>query len=152
MRISKHISYKEAVHSATAKRRGIKNVPNEDELDNMYRVAEFIFEPLRLYVGGAIKITSFFRSEELNTAIGGSTKSQHCKGQAIDIDDVFGYKTNYEMFTYIRENLDFDQLIYEFGSNDNPDWIHVSYVSKKENRNRVLRAIRENGKTRYELY
>jgi|TARA_R100000084_G_scaffold54098_1_gene22745 hypothetical protein len=152
MRISKHISYKEAVHSATAKRRGIKNVPNEDQLDNMYRVAEFIFEPLRLYVGGAIKITSFFRSEELNTAIGGSTKSQHCKGQAIDIDDVFGYKTNYEMFTYIRENLDFDQLIYEFGSNDNPDWVHCSYVSKKENRNRVLRAIRENGKTRYELY
>ena len=152
MRISKHISYKEAVHSATAKRRGIKNVPNEDQLDNMYRVAEFIFEPLRLYVGGAIKITSFFRSEELNTARGGSTKSQHCKGQAIDIDDVFGYKTNYEMFTYIRENLDFDQLIYEFGSNDNPDWVHCSYVSKKENRNRVLRAIRENGKTRYELY
>ena len=152
MRISKHISYKEAVHSATAKRRGIKNVPNEDQLDNMYKVAEFIFEPLRLYVGGAIKITSFFRSEELNTAIGGSTKSQHCKGQAIDIDDVFGYKTNYEMFTYIRENLDFDQLIYEFGSNDNPDWVHCSYVSKKENRNRVLRAIRENGKTRYELY
>ena len=151
MRISKHISYNEAVHSATAKRRGIENVPNEDQLDNMYRVAEFIFEPLRLYVGGAIKITSFFRSEELNTAIGGSTKSQHCKGQAIDIDDVFGYKTNYEMFTYIRDNLDFDQLIYEFGSNDNPDWVHCSYVSKKENRNRVLRAIRENGKTRYEI-
>ena len=88
----------------------------------------------------------------MNTAIGGSTKSQHCKGQAIDIDDVFGHKTNYEMFTYIRENLDFDQLIYEFGSNDKPDWVHVSYVSSKENRNRVLRAIRENGKTRYELY
>ena len=88
----------------------------------------------------------------MNTAIGGSTKSQHCKGQAIDIDDVFGHKTNYEMFTYIRENLDFDQLIYEFGSNDNPDWVHVSYVSSRENRNRVLRAIRENGKTRYELY
>ena len=161
MRISKHISYKEAVHSATAKRRGIKNVPNEEQLDNMYKVAEFIFEPLRLYVGGAIKITSFFRSQELNAAIGGAYKlvdgkkiqtSQHCKGQAIDIDDVFGHKTNYEMFQFIRENLDFDQLIYEFGSNDNPDWVHCSYVSKKENRNRVLRSIRENGKTRYELY
>ena len=151
MRISKHISYREAVHSATAKRRGIKNIPNEEQLDNMYKVAEFIFEPLRMYVGGAIKITSFFRSEELNTAIGGSTKSQHCKGQAIDIDDVFGYKTNYEMFEYIRENLDFDQLIYEFGTNDNPDWVHCSYISKRENRNRVLRAIRENGKTRYEI-
>ena len=151
MRISKHISYKEAVHSATAKRRGIENVPNEDQLDNMFKVAEFIFEPLRMYVGGAIKITSFFRSKELNAAIGGSKKSQHCKGQAIDIDDVFGHKTNYEMFQYIRENLDFDQLIYEFGSNDNPDWVHCSYVSKRENRNRVLRAIRENGKTRYEI-
>ena len=148
MRISKHISYKEAVHSATAKRRGLENIPSEDQLHNMYKVAEFIFEPLRLYVGGAIKITSFFRSPEVNTAIGGSSKSQHCQGQAIDIDDVFGHKTNYEMFNYIRENLDFDQLIYEFGTNDNPDWVHCSYVSKKLNRNRVLRAIRENGKTR----
>jgi zinc D-Ala-D-Ala carboxypeptidase len=161
MQISKHISYKEAVHSATAKRRGINNVPNDNQLDNMYKVADFIFEPLRLYVGGAIKITSFFRSQELNAAIGGAYKlvdgkkiqtSQHCKGQAIDIDDVFGHKTNFEMFEYIRENLDFDQLIYEFGTNDNPDWVHCSYVSKKENRNRVLRAIRENGKTRYEIY
>tara|TARA_R100001443_G_scaffold48459_1_gene60818 strand:+ start:28 stop:489 length:462 start_codon:yes stop_codon:yes gene_type:complete len=151
LKISKHISYKEAVHSATAKRRGIENTPNQEQLDNMYKVADFIFEPLRMYVGGAIKITSFFRSQDLNKAIGGSTKSQHCKGQAIDIDDVFGYKTNYEMFEYIRENLDFDQLIYEFGTNDNPDWVHVSYVSKKENRNRVLRAIRENGKTKYKI-
>ena len=151
LKISKHISYKEAVHSATAKRRGIENTPNQEELDKMYKVADFIFEPRRMYVGGAIKITSFFRSQDLNKAIGGSTKSQHCKGQAIDIDDVFGYKTNYEMFEYIRENLDFDQLIYEFGTNDNPDWIHVSYVSKKENRNRVLRAIRENGKTKYKI-
>ena len=151
-KISRHISYKEAVYSATAKRKGIKNVPNDDQIYNMRKVADYIFEPLRLYVGGAIKITSFFRSPDLNTAIGGSAKSQHCKGQAIDIDDVFGHKTNYEMFEYIRENLDFDQLIYEFGTNDNPDWVHVSYVSKKENRNRGLRAIRENGKTRYELF
>ena len=160
-KISKHISYREATHSATAKRRGIENTPNEEQLDNMYKVADFIFEPLRTYVGGAIKITSFFRSQELNAAIGGAYKlvdgkkiqtSQHCKGQAIDIDDVFGHKSNYEMFEYIRENLDFDQLIYEFGTNDNPDWIHVSYVSSKENRNRVLRAIRVNGKTRYEIY
>ena len=151
-KISRHISYKEAVYSATAKRKGIENVPNDDQIYNMRRVADNIFEPLRLYVGGAIKITSFFRSPELNTAIGGSAKSQHCKGQAIDIDDGFGHKSNYEMFEYIRENLDFDQLIYEFGTNDNPDWVHVSYVSKKENRNRVLRAIRENGKTRYELF
>ena len=134
LKISKHISYREAVHSATAKRRGIENTPNQEQLDNMYKVADFIFEPLRMYVGGAIKITSFFRSQDLNAAIGGAYKvvngkkiqsSQHCKGQAIDIDDVFGHKTNAEMFEYIRENLDFDQLIWEFGTNDNPSWLHV---------------------------
>jgi len=157
MRISKHISYKEAVHSNTAKRRGIENKPNEDQLYNMAKVAHNIFEPLRLYVGGAIKINSFFRSEELNKAIGGASKngkqtSQHCQGQAIDIDDIYGHKSNYEMFQYIRENLNFDQLIYEFGDADNPDWVHVSYVSSKENRNRVLRAVKNNGKTSYQVF
>ena len=161
MRISKHISLREATHSATAKRRGIENTPNEEQLDAMYKVAEFIFEPLRLYVGGAIKITSFFRSPEVNEAIGGAYKrvngkkvqtSQHCKGQAIDIDDVFDHKTNAEMFEYIRENLDFDQLIWEFGDSNNPAWLHVSYVSKAKNRNRVLRAVKRNGRTKYELF
>jgi len=152
MRISKHISYKEGVYSATAKRLHLNNTPNEEQLYAMNNVAEFIFEPLRLFVGGAIKINSFYRSKEVNKAVGGSGKSQHCKGQAIDIDDVFGHKTNAEMFEYIRENLDFDQLIWEFGDFNNPNWLHISYVSKKENRNRVLRAIRENGKTRYEIY
>ena len=152
MRISKHISLKEATHSATAKRRGIENTPNEEQLDAMYKVAEFIFEPLRLYVGGAIKINSFFRSPKVNKAIGGVSSSQHCKGQAIDIDDVFDHKTNAEMFEYIRENLDFDQLIWEFGDSNNPNWLHVSYVSKAENRNRVLRAVKRNGRTKYELF
>ena len=152
MRISKHISYKEAVHSNTAKRRGIENKPNDDQLYNMAKVAHNIFEPLRLYVGGAIKINSFFRSEELNKAIGGSSKSQHCQGCAIDIDDIYGHKSNYQMFEYIREDLDFDQLIYEFGDADNPDWVHVSYVSSKENRNRVLRAVKNNGKTSYQVF
>tara|TARA_R100001460_G_scaffold83079_2_gene123985 strand:+ start:84 stop:542 length:459 start_codon:yes stop_codon:yes gene_type:complete len=152
MRISKHISLREATHSATAKRRGIENTPNEEQLDAMYKVAEFIFEPLRLYVGGAIKINSFFRSPKVNKAIGGVSSSQHCKGQAIDIDDVFDHKTNAEMFEYIRENLDFDQLIWEFGDSNNPNWLHVSYVSKAENRNRVLRAVKRNGRTKYELF
>ena len=152
MRISKHISLREATHSATAKRRSIENTPNEEQLDAMYKVAEFIFEPLRLYVGGAIKITSFFRSPKVNKAIGGVSSSQHCKGQAIDIDDVFDHKTNAEMFEYIRENLDFDQLIWEFGDSNNPAWLHVSYVSKAKNRNRVLRAVKRNGRTKYELF
>ena len=112
-------------------------------------IAEMIFQPLRSYVGGPIKITSFFRSPELNQAIGGSKSSQHCKGQAMDLDDVYGYKTNAEMFDYIRENLDFDQLIWEFGDDNNPNWIHVSYVDKQENRNRCLKAYKKNGKTKY---
>ena len=152
MRISKHISYREATHSATAKRRGLDNTPNQEQLENMYKVAEFIFEPLRLFVGGPIKINSFFRSVAVNRAVGGTSRSQHCKGQAIDIDDVFGHKTNAEMFQYVRENIDFDQMIWEFGSNNNPSWLHISYVSKAENRNRILRAVKRDGKTKYELF
>ena len=74
----------------------------------MELIADKIFEPLRKWVGGPIKVNSFFRSPELNTAIGGSKTSQHCKGQAIDVDDVYGFKTNAEMYTWIKENLNFD--------------------------------------------
>ena len=147
-KISKNITYNEAVHSNTAKRKGIENIPNENQIAAMMTIAEMIFQPLRSYVGGPIKITSFFRSPELNQAIGGSKSSQHCKGQAMDLDDVYGYKTNAEMFDYIRENLDFDQLIWEFGDDNNPNWIHVSYVDKQENRNRCLKAYKKNGKTK----
>ena len=147
--ISNHISYKEGVYSTTATRRGIDNTPNDDQLKYMETIAEEVFEPLRTYVGGPIKINSFFRSPELNTAIGGSKTSQHCKGQAMDIDDTFGRMTNAEMYHWIKDNLDFDQMIWEFGNDDNPDWVHVSYVSAEKNRNRCLKAYRENGKTKY---
>jgi len=147
--ISKHISYKEGVHSITAIRKGIDNEPNEEQLANMKLVANNVFEPLRVFINGPIKVNSFFRSSDLNKAIGGSTKSQHCKGQAIDIDDTYGKATNAEMYWWIKENLDFDQMIWEFGNNDNPDWVHVSYVSPDKNRNRCLKAYREDGKTKY---
>jgi len=147
--ISKHISYKEGVHSITAIRKGIDNEPNEEQLANMKLVANNVFEPLRVFVNGPIKVNSFFRSPDLNKAIGGSTKSQHCKGQAIDIDDTYGKATNAEMYWWIKENLDFDQMIWEFGNNDNPDWVHVSYVSPDKNRNRCLKAYRDDGKTKY---
>ena len=148
-RISKHISYKEAIHSNTSLRLNIDNTPSDYQITNMVGVATNIFEPLRDWVGGAIKINSMFRSDKLNKAIGGSTKSQHCQGRAIDIDDTFGHKTNSEMFEYIKANLDFDQLIWEFGDDNNPNWIHVSYVSKDENRGRCLKAYKENGKSKY---
>ena len=147
--ISKHISYKEGVHSNTAIRRGIDNTPTDDQLYFMEIVAEKVFEPLRKWVGGPIKINSFYRCPELNTAIGGSATSQHCKGQAMDIDDTFGKATNAEMYNFIKENLDFDQMIWEFGDDDNPAWVHVSYVSAEKNRNRCLKAYKENGKTKY---
>jgi len=149
--ISKHISDKEGVYSRTATRLDIDNTPTKEHKENMIKLAEEIFEPLRAYVGGPIKINSFYRSPKLNKAIGGSTKSQHCHGQAIDIDDTFGRMTNAEMYDFIKEHLDFDQIIWEFGNDNNPDWVHVSYVSPEQNRNRCLQAYKENNKTKYKI-
>jgi len=151
-RISEHISYKEAIKSNTALRLNLDNNPDAYQITNMVGVAHNIFEPLREYVGGPIKINSFFRSEELNRAIGGSSRSQHCQGRAIDLDDTFGHKTNAEMFHYIKNNLNFDQMIWEFGDDENPAWVHVSYVSEDENRKRCLKALKENGKTVYKTF
>jgi len=147
--ISKHVSYKEGTYSITATRLGVDNTPDDEQLTNMELVAEKVFEPLREWVGGPIKINSFFRGLKLNTAIGGASKSQHMKGQAMDIDDNYGRVTNAEMYHWIKENLDFDQLIWEFGDDDNPNWLHVSYVSKEDNRNRCLKAYKEQGRSKY---
>ena len=150
-RISEHISYKEGIKSNTATRLGIKNTPDDYQITNMVNIGVNVFEPLRKYVGGPIRISSFYRCEELNRAIGGSSRSQHCEGRAIDLDDTLGHKTNAEMYQYIKDNLSFDQLIWEFGDDTNPDWIHVSYVHPDENRKRCLRAERTNGKTTYRV-
>ena len=147
--ISKHVSYKEGTFSATATRLGFDNIPDDEQLANMKLVAEKIFEPLREWVGGAVKVKSFFRGLKLNTAIGGARKSQHMKGKAIDIDDNYGVVANSDMYHYIKNNLDFDQLIWEFGDDDNPNWLHVSYVSPEKNRNRCLKAYKEQGKSKY---
>lgn len=149
-KISKHITLKEALRSATAIRRGIDNTPNAEQIKAMKMIAKNIFEPLRLNFQQPIRVNSFFRSEALNKRIGGSKTSQHCKGEAIDIEGLNGIN-NAQLFNYIREHLDFDQLIWEFGTNKEPDWVHVSYVSKKENRNKVLKATRVNGKSKYIL-
>jgi hypothetical protein len=153
MKISEHISYNEATKSNTAVRRGIYNIPNATEMQNMEAIAKEIFEPLREALGGKpLKLTSFFRSIELNRTIGGSDRSQHCKGEAMDIDADNSHTSNRDVFMYILENLDFDQLIWEFGDNLNPDWVHVSYRKNGENRGQVLKAIRQEGKTRYINY
>ena len=151
-RISKHVSWKEGTYSRTGDRLGLDNTPNEEQLKCMKEVAENLFEPLREWVGGPIKINSFFRGEPVNTAIGGSKYSQHMKGQAIDMDDTFGHKTNAEMYHYIKDNLDFDQMVWEFGTeypDGNPNWVHISWVSHRPNRKQEVIAIKKNGRTRY---
>jgi len=149
--ISEHITYSESIKSSTAIRKGIENIPTEYQMQNMSQVADKVFEPLREWVGGPIKVTSFFRCEELNKAIGGSSRSQHCEGRAIDVDDIYNYKSNAEMFNFIKDNLDFDQLIWEYGNSDNPDWVHFSFISEMENRKRIFQAFRIDGKTQYKI-
>jgi zinc D-Ala-D-Ala carboxypeptidase len=149
--ISDHISLKEAIRSNTAERLGINNFPSSEVLATMQTTAEKVFEPLRIWAGSPIYISSFYRSPELNKAIGGSTKSQHCKGEAIDIDDIYGNLKNVDYFNFIKDNLEFDQLIWEFGDDNSPAWVHVSY-SDANNRNRVLKAIKENSKTKYIIW
>lgn len=102
---------------------------------------------MNLYV--PIRINSFFRGTALNKAIGGANGSQHTKGEAIDLDAIKGI-TNADIFNYIRDNLDYDQLIWEFGTDKEPNWVHVSYkMDSSKNRKRMLRAKKENGRTRY---
>jgi hypothetical protein len=152
-KISNHITYIEAVYSDTAKRLGIDNTPNGGQLERMKTLAEKVFEPLREYFKVPIYISSFFRSEALNIAIGGAKNSQHMFGEAMDIDaQNYGKVTNKELFLYIKDNLEFDQLIWEFGNNEEPDWIHVSYTYKYQLRKQVLKAIKINGTTSYIPY
>lgn len=147
-KVSDHISYKEATRSVTATKLKISNIPNDDILKKMVTVSEKVFEPLRKWCKHPINVNSFYRSEKLNTAIRGSKNSSHISGQAIDISTL-GEKTNGEMFEYIKENLDYDQLIWEFGNDVNPKWIHVSYKNKKDNRKEALRAKYRGGRATY---
>jgi len=149
--ISKHITWEEATKSATAEKKEIANVPSEVEIVAMKKLAKEIFEPLREWAGEPIRVNSFYRSAELCEAIGSKATSQHTKGQAIDID-AMGEKTNADLFNYIKNNLNFDQLIWEYGDDENPDWVHISYVGVNGNRNRILKAVKKGKKTIYEIY
>ena len=152
MKLSKNLSLAEVTKSITAKRLGIDNTPDEWVTENLRKVAEHIFQPVREHFGRPIYVSSGYRAPDLNVAIGGSKRSQHVEGRALDLDgDVYGHVSNSSIFNYIRENLQFDQLIWEFGDQDNPDWVHVSYVRDGVNRGRCLKACRaEKGKVYYE--
>lgn len=153
-KISLNVTYAEAVKSVSAIRLGIDNVPDAEALENMQRVAGQIFERVRyeVCVNKPLSITSFFRSPEVNRAVGGAVTSQHCRGEAMDLDaDVYGNGSNRAVFDFIRDRLPFDQLIWEFGSDSHPDWVHVSLCAHG-NRHQVLRSFRgKDGKTIYEL-
>ena len=143
--ISKHITMQEAIYSPFAASHGIKNEPPVNVIANMQHIAQTVFEPLRAHFGMPIKINSFFRSQALNQALAGSSTSQHLTGQAIDIDAT-GNVTNKQLFDFIRLKLPFDQLIWEAGSDTNPDWIHVS-LTRGVNRYQVLRSRRNSAGT-----
>jgi len=127
-------------------------MPTEQHIANLKKLAENVFEPIRANFRQPIRISSGYRSQSLNAAIGGATNSQHSTGEAIDIDMEGTKITNKEIFNFIKEKLNFDQLIYEFGNNTEPDWVHVSFKANGQQRKQVLRAIKENGKTKYIAY
>ena len=148
--ISKHLTLEELTYSETAIKLGIVNVPNQLQTENLKTLALKVFEPVREHFGVPIHISSGYRIMNLNQALNGSITSQHCKGEAIDIDMKGDKVSNAQIFHWIKDNLKYDQLIWEFGDKKNPDWVHVSYT--KENRQQTLRAVKLNGKTKYEKF
>jgi hypothetical protein len=149
--ISKHITMAEATNSETAKKLGISNLPNEVELANMKLVAEKCFEPIREWYGKPLRINSFFRCAKLNSSIGGSSgTSQHCLGQAIDLS-CGNNAENKKIFLWAKDNLVYDQIIYEYGDDNGCDWVHISYKTTG-NRKQALRCSKVNGKPSYTNY
>lgn len=152
MKLSEHLELSEVIRSESAKRRGISNKPTEEHIKNLKLIAENIFEPIRANFRQPIRISSGYRSQSLNAAIGGATRSQHSTGEALDIDMDGTALSNKEIFNFIKDKLSFDQLIWEFGTDNNPDWVHVSFSANGNQRKQVLKAIKENGKTKYIPY
>ena len=144
MNLSAHVTLAELENSPTATTHGINNKMNESQIASAKLLCENVFEPLRLYLNTPIKINSGYRSAQLNKMIKGAIGSQHTKGEAMDI------KIDAKGFNFIKDKLDFDQLIWEFGNDEQPSWVHVSFSSK--NRKQVLKATKKNGKTIYSNY
>ena len=147
MRLTAHFDLSEFTRSESAKREGLDNTPTSEHLENIKILCEKVLEPIRLRFG-SINISSGYRGKMLNHFIGGSVNSDHCVGRAadIDMDDSGSGVTNKEIFDYIKDNLEFDQLINEF----NYAWVHVGY-RQGANRKQVLKAVKEKGKTVYQV-
>lgn len=152
MKLSENFSLAELTISDTAKRNGIKNIPNNKQIESLKKLAVSILHPVRNHFGVPIHVSSGFRSKELNKFVKGAQTSQHCAGEAVDIDMDNTSVTNRQIFDFIRLNLEFDQLIYEFGTSKNPDWVHVSFVANLNQRNQILIAKKIDGKTIYQKF
>jgi hypothetical protein len=152
MQLSKNLALAEVTRSETAKRNGISNMPTPEHIENFKKLAENVFQPIREHFGVPIHISSGYRSAALNKAVGGSASSQHCTGEAIDIDMDGTSITNAQIFNFIKDNLNFDQLIAEFPVNSNPAWVHVSYESTGKQRKQILVAKKVGGATKYIAY
>jgi len=148
MKLSKNLTLDEATKSATAIKNGISNKPSGEHLSNLIQIATKIFQPVRDHFQKPIVVSSGYRSKALNDLIGGASGSQHSKGEALDLD---GSVENAYIFEFIKNNLEFDQLIWEFGDDENPDWVHVSYKTEN-NRGEILQAVRQNGRVIYKIW
>lgn len=148
MNLSANFTLKELTKSDTATRLGIDNTPNDEALENLKLLCEKVLQPVREHFGKSVTVNSGYRSPESNAAVGGSKTSDHCKGQAADIE-IDGLP-NPELAQWIMDNLDYTQLILEFYTQGQPNsgWVHVSYdpdnLKKQE-----LTAVKVAGKTQY---
>lgn len=153
MKLSKNFSLSEFTKSNTAIRRGLDNNPTAEHIHNLVWLCENILQPLRDELGVSIRVTSGYRGEELNAAIGGSSTSDHCKGAGADCELwINGYEDNAKLFNVLRiMDLPVKQVIWEFGDEDQPSWVHIAGV-KGDDRREYLQAYKEGGKTKYKIY
>lgn len=149
MKLSEHLSLREVIKSNTASRHGIDNTPTPEHMDNLVIVAQQIFEPIRNHFNVPVGVSSGYRSEALNKAVRGSKSSHHCKGMALDLDaDIYGNITNADIFNFILNHLEFTQLIWEYGTDEEPNWVHIGY-DPNNLKKQVLKAVKGKGYIKY---
>jgi len=149
MKLSENFTLSEMTKSQTAIRKNIDNTPTDEHIENLKHLAETLLQPIRDHFGKPVTVSSGYRSVDLCEAIGSSSRSQHAKGEAADFE--IGGIDNKELGLWIRDNIEYDQLILEFYNDGDPNsgWIHCSMVKDREPRKSTLKAIKNNGQTQY---
>ena len=152
MKLSNNFSLSEFTDSNTAERRGIDNSPTAEHIHNMVALCENVLQPLRERIGKSIRVSSGYRSEALNDAIGGSKTSEHSKGMAADIKLIVNGENQSQILynTILAMDIPFRQMIWEFGDDDTPNWVHISF-NPSDNKKQCLRAYKDNAKTKYKV-